>query len=96
VVAVMWMSLRCDSDKTIRARCIPGAPSLRILTRNVNPYLDSAVPPQIAVVSSPGHGCPNPVRHGTELAAQQARKLNAELGRQDASTESACKTRLTG
>jgi hypothetical protein len=37
VVAVMWMSLRYDSDKTTQRWCIPGAQSLRTVTRNVNP-----------------------------------------------------------
>jgi hypothetical protein len=37
VVAVMWMSLRYDSDKTTQRWCIPGAQSLRTVARNVNP-----------------------------------------------------------
>ena len=36
VVAVMSMGLRCDSDEMIGGQCVPGAPSLRLLTRNVN------------------------------------------------------------
>jgi hypothetical protein len=78
------MSLRCASEQTIRARGIPGAPRLRILTRNVNPYLDPAVLPQAAVVNSPGHRSPNPVRQEADLEAQQALNLKAEPGRQDA------------
>jgi hypothetical protein len=75
----MWMSLGCDSDKMIKGTCILGAPSLRIVTRNVISELVPAVASGFAAVAPLGHNPSIPwMTRGDERSARPDQHVAAQ------------------